>query len=159
MKRRLLESCEPCSGRGWASVRQHAFRRSGQGPASVEELFQWPARLVGDISRKVGGDGEGEARVLRLYAVLERGVAADSLYAGFDCPRWALSITVKHLIESHGMVFSTTYLQLEFGSACDWGEIQQAVLCRIASQVDGGSSSVFMDIRDRLPQDARDYMQ
>ena len=79
-KRRLLESREPGQGRGWVSFREHAPQTSKPGPANLAELFKWPERVAEDLAQNFsydGSDGEGESRMMRLYSVLDRGVALD----------------------------------------------------------------------------------
>ena len=144
MRKRLLESSDKSEGRGWPSIRQHAARVARPGPSTLEELFQWPERILDDLGQNVaidGSDGEGDARMLRLRIVLERRLALDSLYSGFDCPRWALSPTVARFIQKYSL--SSSRPPLEFCSACDWGEVQQRVLCHVSHTVDSMTSCVF----------------
>ena len=108
MKRRLLDTLDPAEGRGWSSIRNQTARTSRPGPENLRELFKWPERVAQDLARNYsvdGSDGEGEARMMRLNAVLDRGLGIDSLYSGFDCPRWALEPTRDFIIKERGWTF------------------------------------------------------
>ena len=165
MKRRLLEALGPDTGggRGWVSIRNSAPRILPPGPADVDELFKWPLRVVQAIGADaspgyIGAEaiGEGEARLLRLYSNLSRGLHMDALYAGFDCPRWALSTAVEAAVDHYGWKFDTDGTpMLTFGSVCEWGSMQCTVLFGVSEQVDGGKGCIFGDILQRLPPTAQ----
>ena len=165
MKRRLLEALGPetAGGRGWVSIRGNSARLLPPGPSNLDELFAWPldiARAIGSERPSPAGPGEGEARVHRLHAVLNRGLHCDSLYSGFDCPRWAITPTLDAVVAHYGFQFSNPdHVVITFGSACDWGDLQRLVLYAISTACDDSKSCVMKNIMDRLPQTARNMIE
>ena len=163
MKRRLLEALGPDTGggRGWVSIRNSAPRILRPGPADVDELFRWPLRVVQAVGADTSpgaGVGEGEARLHRLYSNLARGLHMDALYAGFDCPRWALTAAVEAAVDHYEWKFERDEQVLTFGSVCEWGSMQQTVLWGVCAKVDDGKGCCFGDILDRLPRNAQDMI-
>ena len=97
--------------------------------------------------------------MMRLNAVLDRGLGIDSLYSGFDCPRWALEPTLDFIIKERGWRFRNCVPNgYEFQTACDWGAVQQELLCTVSHRHDGSAHCVFGDIIERMPKFARDLV-
>lgn len=113
------------------------------GPTTFEELMQWPQFVL----KEVLSDPQ---RKDRLWAVLNRGLSVTSAYSGMDAPREALEQLAQSL-----RVDYLNWPQIRFVHSCDIASLPQYVLRWLSTHKDHGSSCVFADLEDRLPQDAR----
>ena len=98
---------------------------------------------------------EDSERMARFQSMLSCGLWYVSDYSGYDSPREAMRILWEALERcGHPVKCAPQCLR-----ACDIGSVQQEVLGKISTSLDGGASCVFHDISDRLSPDARAVMQ
>ena len=114
-----------------------------KGPANLSGLLDWPGWVITQVT----SDANAADRFLKL---LRRPVEVTSAYSGLDAPRECLTQLSQALLNLHEQ-----RIDLNFKSACDMDALPQAVLCHIATVIDGRCSCVFSDLEDRLTMDVR----
>lgn len=140
--------------RSWADTKEHRAETFPPGPTTAEELGNWPARLAASLTMP---EGHADAELtLRLHTNLARTLMFSTEYSGFDCPREALRLGVEGLRCLHSWTFEPHPLRAMH--ACDVAPTPQNILMEISEKFDGSSSCVFMDLLDRLPSAARDWI-
>eukprot|EP00959_Pyramimonas_sp_CCMP1952_P362578 7593110-Pyramimonas_sp.AAC.1 len=87
---------------------------------------------------------------LRLMCNLRHQCVFYTDYSGFDCPREAMEVCIQGFVQQNNWTFDKP--PVIFKRSCDYGLLQQRVLCRVAKEHDQSSTCVFSDIFDRLPE-------
>lgn len=143
-------------GRGrtaWATVKSQIAKDHPSGPASAEELFEWPLWMARGLA---GMEGDLEV-TLRLHANLLSTLVWTTDYSGIDCVREGAELGLRGLTELHGWSWEGA-TPMMFLRSCDIGEVQTGALCRFAELVDNNRSCHFRDLADRLPELAQEFL-
>lgn len=121
------------------------------GPASYEELRDWPLDLLHRACRA------SEPAVNRMRDFVWHGLSCNSDYSGYDCPREMLTQLFKGF--THADFFACQHSpSLRFSRSCDNADLPFQVLLYLAEVIDGGDSCVMTDIEGCLTQDAKDHL-
>ena len=115
------------------------------GPASVEDLFNYPVELVAAVFQ----DAE---RGRRLRELLADGLIEHSDYSGVSAEREAKRLLIQVLAEDHHFKVSRYFIK-----ACDIDEECQKVLVHTSDHLDEGRSCVFTDIREQIHPEAQAF--
>ena len=117
------------------------------GPTTFEGLMDWPSFVLQEVMTD-------ESRRQRLLWLFRMGLSVTTAYSGMDAPREALT----QLAEAMRVKFDF-WPQIEYVHSCDIAELPQKVLLWLAKEKDFGISCVFSDLEDRLPEDAKSFLQ
>ena len=123
------------------------------GPATVEELFDWPARLIADLlNHPADGCDEGARRCQTLLGHLHRGIAASSDFSGWDSQAEALRLAVAALYKN--MPRDGNSRGIAWLRSCDSALLPRRLLCNMAAREDTGAC-VFGHLEDRLGEEVK----
>jgi hypothetical protein len=121
----------------------------------LKDVMRWPVRVLRGVR---AGDGfEDQEAELRMKMLYQGEIIMTTDYSGWDCPRWCLHAIALALVEEWGWPADIVN-KIKFVRACDYGEIQQQVLCEVAMKIDKSESCVLVNMMDRLPQTAKDII-
>lgn len=153
--KKLRELCQRRSGGRvpWAILREERAQTYARGPASVDELKEWPSALA----RALCGDSQDVEMMLRLETNLNRGTVWYTDYSGVDCVREAARLGLEGLKRQYGWDFSNGPDPLLFIRTCDKDRNKNELCCEASRVLDGGKACHFGDLISRLPQWAQDY--
>ena len=127
------------------------------GLQSLQDVMLWPDRVLEGLR---SGDASSNAEFeLRLYMLYAGKMMFTTDYSGWDCPRWAMDCMATALIKQWQWSAQLVKEGIVFTRACDFGALQQAVLCKVSEDIDGCKSCVLDNIMDRLPTKAQDWIQ
>jgi hypothetical protein len=118
------------------------------GPASVEELFQWPSWICDVLfNSKVPGDVvESQSRFKRMITHMDAGILSQSEFSGWD--------SQDDCVASFQSAFETFCDRKVRGfvwlRSCDIDDLPRRVLVE-KSKARGGSFCVHKDINNRIP--------
>ena len=127
---------------------------SKPGPASLEQLLNWPDDVLGPLLE--AGDGQDNFRLGNLLEFLGangRGLVIASDFSGLCGDREALRMLVEGLRQRGKGSGDVRLLR-----ACDFEPVCQLVLKQI-SEMEGEPMCVFSRLEDRLPKFASDWIE
>ena len=120
------------------------------GPRTLQEAFAWPTQKLELVCQ----DPE---RQHRLRALLAHGVFSCSDYSGLGGEREILT-QLSTALDILKWPTPERFPRFTFTRACDISPLCQQSLLHLASVQDDSRSCVNMDILDRLPTTAREYL-
>ena len=121
------------------------------GPASYEELSNWPCDLLHRAC------SASESAVNRMREFVAHGLQGNSDYSGYDCPREMLTQLFKAFTYSDYFACQHSPT-LRFTRSCDNADLPLRVLRHLAQVNDRGESCVNTDIEGCLTQEAKDHL-
>ena len=134
------------------------YMTSDQPPSglhSLKDMMLWPCRVLTGLRQAGEVDAELELRLQMLYLGK---VWFITDYSGWDCPRWAMYSMGLALISDWGWSEDMVRKAIRFERACDFGDVQYELLCKVATDLDDGKSCCFHNMMDRLPTRARNFI-
>ena len=124
-------------------------------PQSLLDLQRWPNRVLDGMR---AGDAACNAECeLRLYLLYAGRCLFTTDYMGWECPWWGMTCIPTALIKQWKWDEDVVKNGITFTRSCDFGDIQQRVLCKVAEDIDDGKSCVLHNIMDRLPVKAPQF--
>lgn len=126
------------------------------GPASVDELMNWPQAIIRGLQMDTEA-AAGAEMLARLHTHMLRTSTWVTDYSGIDCVRECTERMVEACITHCGWHFEKN--PMVFLRSCDCGDVQSGVLTSIAIGEDSSRSCHFRDLRDRLPQPGQEYLE
>eukprot|EP00971_Amphidinium_carterae_P082277 1626980-Amphidinium_carterae.2 len=124
------------------------------GMRTVEELQHWPI----DVIKALTMEGD-DPLLLRLQRHVAHGLTLSSDYSGLDMPREALEMGIKALVHLHpNTKHARDEAVLQVLRTCDKGVLQTEVQVCMAKVLQEDRCH-FIDILDRLPAHAREYIK
>eukprot|EP00971_Amphidinium_carterae_P352843 6492749-Amphidinium_carterae.7 len=133
----------------WLKERAKRVGEIEGAPETIEELFDWPKRLLSVIQKD-------ESMWLRLKAIFLQGITLTSDYSGIDCPRESLSRVIDAFRSLDDRVREDVLVTRR---TCDIGQLQSTVLIGFNKRHMACRSCHFQDIADRLPASARKFIE
>ena len=125
------------------------------GPATVDEVFDWPTRLMEDLYELPSdGANQGSQRYARMQKHQKRGMLGTSDFSGWESQAEASRLGTQAFM---GIGPHQKYKGIQWVRTCDFDKVAQTALLGI-SAASGGSGCVFDDLFHRLPEDLREHV-